>query len=231
MRSLLVRMFAAASFGLLAATASASPEQPKAGLDYLVLETAQPTSSGDKVEVTEFFWYSCPHCNALEPMLNEWVAKQGERIVFKRVPVAFRESNLPQSQLYYALEAMGQLGALHGKVFHAIHVQRTRLDTKEQIADWIAKQGVDRQKFLEVYDSFGVRSKTTQSVRLRESYQVSGVPLLAVDGRYLTSPATVAQSLGQRPEPVLYAATFKVLDHLVAQVEKSRGGAQAKTAK
>ena len=166
MHSPLVRMFAAITIGLLAAGASASPDNPQAGLDYRVLNTPQPTSSGDKVEVTEFFWYSCPHCNSLEPVLNDWVAKQGDRIVFKRVPVAFRESMVPQTQLYYALEAMGLLDTLHAKVFQAIHVQRNRLDTREAIADWIAKQGVDKQKFLAAYDSFGVRSKTTQAARM-----------------------------------------------------------------
>lgn len=227
MRSLFVRMFALFAFGLLAAGASASPENPKAGVDYRVLNTPQPTSSGDKVEVTEFFWYSCPHCNALEPELNDWVAKQGDRIAFKRVPVAFRPSMEPQSRLYYALDAMGLVDKLHQKVFNAIHVQRRNLDSKEAIANWIAEQGVDKQKFLDVYESFGVRSKTSQSARLRDAYQVDGVPLLAVDGRFLTSPAIVSQSVGNRPEPVLHAATFQVLNHLVAQSAKNKGAGAA----
>jgi len=83
---------AAISLGLLAVSVSASPANPQNGTDYRTLEQAQPTDSGKKIEVTEFFWYSCPHCAAFDPSLTAWVKKQGDKIVFKQVPVAFRES-------------------------------------------------------------------------------------------------------------------------------------------
>src|SRR4051794_134709 len=85
----------AVAFGLVALTAAASPDNPVEGVDYRTLEKPQPTESDKKVEVTEFFWYSCPHCHAFEPSLVEWVKKQGDNIVFKRVPVTFRESFEP----------------------------------------------------------------------------------------------------------------------------------------
>lgn len=221
----IARLAAAFGFGLLALGASASPENPKAGVDYRVLNKAQPTESGNKVEVTEFFWYSCPHCNSLEPALNDWVAKQGDKISYKRVPVAFRESMVPQQKLFYTLEAMGKLEELHPKVFQAIHVQRRNLDSEKAIADWIAQQGVDRQKFLDVFNSFGVQSKARRASQLQQAYNIDGVPLIAVDGRYLTSPAIVGQSIGNRPEPVLHAATFQVMDWLVAQSAKGKSAA------
>lgn len=225
---ILSRLLASLGFGLVALSAAASPASPQNGLDYRTLEQAQQTAAGSKVEVTEFFWYSCPHCNALEPDLEAWVKKQGDRIVFKRVPIAFRESFIPQQKLYYALEAMGKLDELHQKVFRAIHVERQRLDSDGEIADFIAKQGVDRQKFLDLYNSFGVQTKVRQAAQLQAAYKVDGVPLLAVEGRYLTSPSIVGASIGNKPEAVLQAATLQVMDFLVAKAARERAPAAPK---
>jgi len=221
---------AALSLSLVAVGVQAAPDNPQNGVDYRTLEKAQQTDSGNKVEVTEFFWYSCPHCNSLEPTLVDWVKKQGDKIAFKRVPVAFRDSMVPQQKLYYTLEAMGKLDELHGKVFDAIHKQRQPTDTDAAITDFAVKNGIDKQKFLDVYNSFGVQSKARRASQLQQSYQIDGVPLLAVDGRYLTSPAIVGQSLGNRPEPVLYGATMQVMDWLVAKAAKEQKAAPAAAA-
>jgi protein dithiol oxidoreductase (disulfide-forming) len=208
------------SLSLVALGASATPANPQNGTDYRTLEKAQPTDSGKKVEVTEFFWYACPHCNALEPELAAWVKKQGSNIVFKRVPVAFRDTMVPQQKLFYTLEAMGKLDELHAKVFNAIHVQKQRLDSDDAIVDFVVKNGVDKQKFLDVYNSFGVQSKAKRASQLQQAYQVDGVPLIAVDGRYLTSPSIVGASMGNRSEQELHQATFQVMDALVAKSKK-----------
>lgn len=221
---------AALSLSLLALGATATPANPQNGVDYRTLDKAQQTDSGKKVEVMEFFGYFCPHCNSLEPALADWVKKQGDRIVFKRVPVVFRDTMIPQQKLYYALEAMGRIEDLHPKVFQAIHVQRQSLATDAAIIDFMVKQGVDKQKFLDVYNSFAVQTKVQRAAQLQNAYQVDGVPLLAVDGRFLTSPAIVGESMGNRPEPVLHAATFQVLDWLVAQSAKQKQPAAASPA-
>jgi protein dithiol oxidoreductase (disulfide-forming) len=219
---------AALSLTLVTAVAGASPSSPQNGVDYRTLDKAQPTESGNKVEVTEFFWYSCPHCNALEPTLEQWVKKQGDNIVFRRVPVAFRDSMVPQQKLYYALEALGKVDELHKKVFDAIHQQRQRLDTDATIVDWVTKQGIDKQKFLDVYNSFSVQSKARRAAQLQTAYQVDGVPLIAVEGQYMTSPSIVGASLGNQPEPALFSATLQVMDWLVAKAEKELKTADAK---
>lgn len=227
---LISKALAAVGFSLLALSAAASPASPQSGLDYRTLDQPQQTTAGNKVEVTEFFWYSCPHCNALEPSLENWVKKQGDKIVFKRVPIAFRESFIPQQKLYYTLEALGQVDELHKKVFHAIHVERQRLDTDNEIADFIGKQGVDKKKFLDMYNSFAVQTKVRQATQLQAAYQVDGVPLLAVDGRYLTSPSIVGASIGNKPEAELQSATFQVMDFLMAKAAKERAPAAAAAA-
>jgi protein dithiol oxidoreductase (disulfide-forming) len=184
----------------------------KEGSDYLKLGRPAPVDApADKVEVIEFFWYSCPHCNAFEPTFDAWAKKQPAHVVVKRAPVAFQDSFVPQQRLYYALEAMGKVEELHRKVFHAIHTEKQRLATQDQIADWIAKQGVDRAKFLEVYNAFGVAGKARRATQLQDAYQVDGVPSLGIAGKYFTS-GSLAQTLPR---------SLQVADHLIAQSRKA----------
>lgn len=216
------QLMVALSLGFVAMTAGASPANPVNGADYRMLDKPQQTDSGKKVEVTEFFWYECPHCYAFEPALADWVRKQGNNIVFKRVPVAFRESFIPQQRLYYTLEAMGKTEDLHRKIFDTIHVQHQSLDTDAAIADFVEKQGIDKKKFLDLYNSFGVQTKVRRAAQLQEAYKVDGVPLVAIDGRYLTSPSIVGASMGRQPEQALQSATLQVMDWLVAKAGKDR---------
>ena len=218
----LQHLLAALSLTLVTIGASASPDNPQNGVDYRTLDKPQQTDSGKKVEVTEFFWYSCPHCFALEHDLVAWLKKQGDTVNFKRVPAAFRDSMIPQQKLYYALEAMGKVDELHQKVFNAIHLEKRRLDTDADITDFVVKNGLDKQKFLDAYNSFGVQSKVKRATQMMQPYQVDGVPLLAVDGKYLTSPGTISASIGNKPEPVLHQATFQVMDWLVKKAKQGK---------
>lgn len=218
------------SFSLLATDALASPANPVAGTEYQVLTSPQPTNSaiGKKVEVTEFFWYSCPHCSAMEPSLEAWVAKQGDKISFQRVPISSDPRMLPQQKLFYALEALGKIPEMQEKVFNAIHVQRQRLDNDASIADFIAKQGIDKVKFLDLYNSFAVQTKATRATQLQNAYKVDGVPTLVVDGRYVTSPAIVQASPGAGDtEAALFKSTMQVMDGLVAKAASEKSGATA----
>ena len=157
------------------------------GKDYLPLERPVASDVGPgKVELIEFFWYSCPHCNAFEPSFAQWVKAAPKDVVVRRVPVAFRDDFAPQQRLYYALEALGWVEALHAKVFHAVHVERLGLNTDALIQAWIDKQGVDGKKFAETYKSFGVAGKVKRAVQLQNDYRVEGVPSLGIAGRYYT---------------------------------------------
>ncbi len=218
----LQHLLAVISLSLVAVAASASPANLQNGLDYRTLDKPQQTDSGKKIEVIEFFSYACPHCSTFEPLLADWVKKQGDNIVFKRVPAGFRPNWVPLQHLYYALEAMGKADELSKKVFHAIHVERQTLESEGAIADFIAKQGVDRKKFLDVYNSFSVQAKVHRVAQLQETYKVEGVPLIVIDGRFETSPSIVSASIGNQPEPILMAATSQVMDALVAKIRKER---------
>ncbi|MDP9109097.1 MAG: thiol:disulfide interchange protein DsbA/DsbL [Pseudomonadota bacterium] len=217
--------------GLVIGVAAASPSAPKNGVEYRTLTPTQNVEPGKKVEVTEFFWYSCPHCAALEPALAEWVHKQGDRIIFKRVPVHFRDSFVPQQKLYYALDAMGKSEEMQRKIFNAIHVDRQRLDDDTDIIEFVTKNGIDKQKFTDLFNAFGTQAKVRRALGLQEAYKIDGVPSIAVDGKWVTSPSQAGSTLGQQPEAAQGVAAVQVLDVLVARAEVDRkGSATAATA-
>jgi thiol:disulfide interchange protein DsbA len=202
----------------LALTLSAGTSaQPAPGKDYQLINPAQPTASGTKVEVIEFFSYTCPHCSTLQSPLHSWLKKKPADVEFRRAPVVFQDSWLPLATAYHAFDAMGLVDKLHLPLFAAIHDQRT-LEIKglfrdqKPLFDWVAKQGVDRQKFVEVYNSFGVRSRTNRSIELPGNYHVTSTPTLVVDGKYLTTPAMVGS----------YERFFQVLDQVIAMARKER---------
>ena len=187
--------------------------KPQADKDYSELKTRAPVDTpADKVEVIEFFWYSCPHCNAFEPALNTWLKAQPKDVVVKRVPVAFQDSFIPQQKLFYALEALGKVDALHDKVFYAIHVEKQALNTDAKILEWAVKQGLDKAQFQEAYNSFSVAGKVKRAAVLQDAYKVEGVPALGIAGRYYTD-GTRAGSMGR---------ALQVTDALVAETRKAR---------
>ena len=191
----------------------AQTKPPVAGTDYLVLDKPAPVEAArGKIEVVEFFWYSCPHCNAFEPALNAWAKALPKDVALRRVPVAFRDDFVPQQRLYYALEALGLLAKLHAQVFAAIHVDKLKLASAAEIADWAAKQGVDRAKFTEQYNSFSASTKATRGTQLQNTYKVEGVPALGVAGRFYID-STLAQGMER---------ALKVADFLTAEVRSGR---------
>lgn len=202
---------AAASLGALSTPARAQAPAPRAGTDFLVLDKPAPVEApSGKVEVVEFFWYSCPHCNSFEPALDEWIKKAPKDVAVRRVPIAFRADFEPQQRLYYVLEAMNKVDELHKKVFYAIHVEKQMLNTPDLIAAWAEKQGLNKAKFLETYNSFSVATKARKATQLQDAYKIDGVPALGVAGRYFTS-GSMAQTM---------ARALLVTDYLIAQVRK-----------
>ena len=195
----------------VAAPALAQPRQFKEGKDYRKLDKpVTPDAPAGKVDVIEFFWYSCPHCNAFEPTLDAWVKAAPKDLSIRRIPVAFNPSFVPQQKLYFTLEGMGKLDALHAQVFRAIHVEKAKLAKDDEIMAWIATQGVDVAKFKEIYSSFTVSNQVRRASQLQDAYGVEGVPSMGVAGRFYTD-GTMAGSM-----PVV----LQVVEHLVGAVRK-----------
>ncbi len=196
----------------LSGLVSAQGQKIEEGFDYRVLPIAQPVETKGKVEVIEFFWYGCPHCYDFEPELSSWVKRQPKDVVFKRVPVAFRDDFMPHSQLFYALEAMGKGDALNEKVMYAMHKENKRLLTEPEIADWVASQGIDRNTFLATYRSFAVISKARAAKQMAEAYPIDGVPTIVMQGKYVTSPSIA----GTKAKAIL------VMDYLEEKIRKNK---------
>ena len=213
--------FSAASLAAAAVGASALPTlaqaQAKAfqsGTDYLTLDKPAPTEApAGQIEVVEFFWYNCPHCNSFEPMFDAWAKKLPKDVTVRRAPVAFRADFEPQQRLYYVLESLGKVDELHKKVFNAIHVDRQPLTTAAQITAWVEKQGIPKAKFTELYNSFSISTKARKATQLQDAYALDGVPALGINGRYFTS-GTQAKTLER---------SLQVADYLIGQSRSKAG--------
>ena len=184
---------------------------PVEGKDYARLAQPVAMASSGKVEVVEFFGYWCPHCNSFEPAIDAWARKLPAEVSFRRVPVAFSAPQEPYARIYLALEATGQLEALHRKVFAAIHVQRQRLEKDAEISAFMTANGVDAAKFMDTYKGFTVASKFKQARQLADAYKIDGVPTIGIHGRYFTSP-----SLAGGAEQAL-----RVADYLIQRAKQS----------
>jgi len=203
----LLRSFAIATLSVGAAFAPLSAAQ--SAERFVTIEPAQPSDTTGKIEVLEFFAYTCPHCNTIEPMVQKWAKTLPDNVVLKPVPVAFNASMADLQKLYYSLESMDRLD-LHDDVFKAIHVERKRIYDAKAIADWVADQGVDRKAFEDVFNSFGVNSKVMRADELAKLYAIDGTPSIAVGGKYVTSPTLTGS----------YEGTIAEAQRLVEQVNK-----------
>ena len=194
----------------------ASAQAP--GKDYQLLNPVQPTSSGNKIEVIEFFSYACPHCQSLQPSLSAWLKRKPADVEFKRMPAVFQEGWLPFARLYYTLEALGVVEKLHHQVFEAVHTQKVRLQEPNVAFDWAASKGVDRQKFIDTYNSFSVQSLTQRAKETTQRYGIPFTPALVIDGRFLTGP-----SMTSTGNSISYDRFFQVVDQMIAGVRKKAG--------
>jgi thiol:disulfide interchange protein DsbA len=173
----------------------------------LVLAQARPPSTelnppvpveapAGKIEVVEFFWYGCPHCYNLEPLLEAWLKKLPPDAQFRRIPAIFNERWGHDAAIFYTFDALGVLDRLHRPFFDAIHRDRLRTDNQQAMSEWLQKNGVDPKKFNDTMKSFGVQSKTRRAAQLTAAYKIDGTPAMAVQGRYTVSAEQGASHAG-----------------------------------
>lgn len=174
---------------LLVALFAAVPvmaQTPVEGKQYVRLQFPQPTESAGKVEVIEFFWYGCSHCFDLESPLQAWIKKLPADVSFRKVPAVFNNPSWAKgARIYYSFEALGLTERLNLAAFNAIHKERINLFDEKVLMDWVGKQGVDRQKFGDMYKSFAVDGKVRKAAEMTQEYGFDGVPALAIGGRYM----------------------------------------------
>ena len=213
-RRLLLIAIAAGAVAPMLAHAQATSRAPQEGKDYAVLKTPVPVESGGKVEVLEFFQYSCPHCASYDPYVTAWKKKLPADVEYKRIPIAWDNTTQPHVRIYYTLEALGKLDEMHQKVFAAIQKDKQPLLNPEQIADFMAANGIDRKQWMDAYNSFSVAARSNRAGQIWRAYKVDGTPMIAVDGKFTTAPSMVGSREG----------SLTVLDYLVqrARTDKSK---------
>jgi thiol:disulfide interchange protein DsbA len=215
-----MRFISFAATAAFALSTGAAVGQVVAEKDYRLVKPPQPVASGAKIEVLEFFWYGCPHCNNLQAPLRAWLKRKPADVDFKRVPAVFQDSWVPLTKAYLTIEAMGLIDKLHHEVFAAIHEQKVRLQDPKVLFDWVEKHGIDRKKFVDTYNSFAVQSRAQRAKDMTANYDIPGTPAIVVDGKYLTAP-----SLTLNPDnSINYERYFRVLDGVIALARKARGG-------
>jgi protein dithiol oxidoreductase (disulfide-forming) len=203
-------------FGLAALLlcTAASAQQPTEGIDYLTLNPPQPTEATGKVEVTEFFWYRCPHCYNLEPVLQDWLKKLPRDAQFRRVPAVFNDEWALDARVFYTLEATGDLARVHRGLFDAIHKEggvRLHGDAyMKWVAEWLGKQNVDMAKYNATLRSFSVETKLKRAMQVTQAHKIDGVPAMAIQGRWVVS----ASMTGDRQ------MMMNVTDYLIGEARK-----------
>lgn len=157
----------------------------KAGIDYVVLDKPVKTTTGEKVEVRELFWYYCQHCFNIEPLVENWLKSKPNQAQFVRQPAVFSDKWVSGAIYYHVLEQLGEVDKLHNALFNSIHVEKEAFYSSEDFVDWLVERGVDKTKAENAFKSFSVRVKVNKSKLNSNKYKISGVPSFIVAGKYL----------------------------------------------
>jgi thiol:disulfide interchange protein DsbA len=193
------------------AQAARAPQELK---DFRPVTPPQPVETGSKIEVLEFFQYTCPHCMSYEPVLAPWRKRLPADVEYRRIPISWDQTNLPHVRIYYTLEALGKVDELHTKVFQAVQLQRRPMLKPDEIADFMASNGIDRKQWLDMFNSFSVGARANRAGQVWRAYKIDGTPSMAVDGKFVTAPSMVGSREG----------SLAVLDYLIQRARSERGG-------
>ncbi len=215
-----MRFLLAALFALVAPIAVAQPAAAPAaapnfelGKHYFAIEPAQPTSSGNKIEVLEVFMYTCHHCYDLEPYLEKWKATKANDVAYSGFPAAWNGGAEAFARAFYAAEVLGILEKSHEPLFKAIHKDKTPFQSMDTVAQWYTQFGVTKEAFLSAAQSFAVNSKITRSQQMVPRWGVTGTPSVIVNGKYRFDVSSAGGHANVGP----------LIDFLVAKERAAKG--------
>lgn len=206
------RLLALLAATLLPGAALGQEIRARQNIDYRLIDR-QPTETGDRIEVIDFFWYGCPYCNALQPALEEWIRRKADDVAVRRIPAILRDSWAPHARIYYALELLGEVERLHQQVYHGYHVEKLYMSRPDVMEQWAVRHGIDRRQWLDAYYSPEADARIERAHQLTKRYDIQGTPSLVVDGRYLTSSSMTPTVQGVVP----------VLEDLILLARQNRG--------
>lgn len=192
----------------------AQPTRYVAGTHYVEIEQPVRTNDATKIEVVEVFWYGCPACYALEPLLNRWESDLAADVELIRMPGVFNALQRIHAQAFYVAQNLGVLKTVHGPLYDAIHLQRKRLANEDQIFEVFAAHGVERAAFDRAYKSFSVRTGLNQAENRMQDYGVQSTPNMIVNGKYLVLTNQSVRT---------HAELLQVVDYLIGRERSATG--------
>jgi len=203
---MVTRWLLAVIFPCFIATA-AMAEGYQEGKEYLVLANPQPTSTDDSIEIVELFWYGCPHCYRLEPLMAEWLASKPDDVEFVRMPAVLGPSWELLGKAYYTAELLDVNDQVHLALFDALHKDRKKIRDEAEVQALFVEQGVSAEDFRNTFNSFAVNVKLNHAKQMTKRYAITGVPAIIINGKYSTS----ASQAGTNEKAI------KVMDYLIVQ--------------
>lgn len=200
---------------LLALATSAALAQVRTGLPFRTLDPVLPPVTGvlgdspkGKIEVIQFFYYGCPHCFDQQPLIDDWLARKPDDVAFRYIPALRDEKWVPLTKAYFALEKLGEAGRLHRPIYDVINFDGAQLSDEAKLIDWVVHNGVERNRFTEVYNSDEVKAKLDEARKLTAVYGIRATPTLVVGGRFAMSSGVAGS----------HYEAIRLLNQFVAQV-------------
>lgn len=187
-------------------SAAGAAAEISAGVNYQLVQPAQPTGDSEKVEVIEMFWYGCPHCHRFQAHIDRWLKSKPANVDYIRLPVILRENWALHARAFFAAQALGVLDQIHKPLFEAIHNEKRRLNTEKKLMEFFAEHGVSNDDFRKVFASFAVDSKVRRAHQLARKYGIQGTPSVVVNGKYRIDTGMAKQG---------FRGMIKTIDHLI----------------
>jgi len=198
---------------LLGGFAGIAVAQYKEGVHYQRIEPTVPTTTGDKIEVVELFWYGCPHCYDFDPYIKRWLMRKPANVEFIHIPAVFNKLWELHAQAFYTAKALGISGKIHDALFDAMHQGGRKFPTPASLQQFFAENGVSKEDFYKAFNSFTVKSQVKRAIQLTKRYGIDGVPALIVNGKYRVNSRNVRT----------YSEMLKVVDYLVRKEMAAAG--------
>ena len=198
-------------YGLVYSTGGTDSGGFVEGEHYRLIDDPPRRRPEDAIAVTEFFSYGCVHCRTFEPLVADWKSDLPDDVRFERSPVSFSAAWAMLAKTYFALEQAGGLEANHERIFRAIHDNGRQFRTSEDIADFVAGRGIERQAFLDAYNSREVRRRAAEQDARQRRLAIATTPTMVVADRY-----AVTMDAGRR-------AALEIVDHLI-DLERGEAG-------
>lgn len=187
------------------------------GVHYELLDKPVKTITPGKIEVTEAFAYSCGHCYNFEPLILNWEKKLGSDVELVKLPVIWRNSMQPLARILYTGKALNKYQEVNARVFTALHKERKRLNSEDDIAKIFEDVGVSKEDFKKTFNSFSVNTQVKQAEARTRNMKISGTPQMIVDGRY-----SVAATREMGHEGML-----EVVDFLVEKIRAEKASSKS----